>query len=140
MRSIPRLPSDLMLIKSKKKNIAIALAFSCLVSHVSGLHKFYLGQRVWGVLYVLLSNTPIPLIASLVEVLWYLLQDSEEFDARFNLGSLPLSNPSQTPPIDPQQVGAIAEALRHLDQLREDGLISEYEFEQKRRQLLDRIA
>jgi hypothetical protein len=36
-------------------------------------------------------------------------------------------------------VSAIAQALRELDDLREDGLISEYEFEQKRRQLLDRI-
>ncbi|MEO1621361.1 MAG: helix-hairpin-helix domain-containing protein, partial [Cyanobacteria bacterium J06632_3] len=33
-------------------------------------------------------------------------------------------------------VGALAEALRELDALRQDGLISEYEFEQKRRQLL----
>ena len=33
----------------------------------------------------------------------------------------------------------IADAMRHLDQLRQEGLITEYEFEQKRRQLLDRI-
>jgi hypothetical protein len=39
----------------------------------------------------------------------------------------------------PNQVSAIADALRELDDLRQDGLISEYEFEQKRRQLLDRI-
>jgi hypothetical protein len=38
------------------------------------------------------------------------------------------------------QVKAIAEALRELDQLREDGLVTEYEFEQKRRQLLEQIA
>jgi hypothetical protein len=37
-------------------------------------------------------------------------------------------------------VGAIADALRQLDSLRQEGLLSEYEFEQKRRQLLDRIA
>jgi hypothetical protein len=33
-----------------------------------------------------------------------------------------------------------AEAIQRLDQLREDGLLSEYEFEQQRRQLLDRIS
>ena len=38
------------------------------------------------------------------------------------------------------QVKAIAEAMRELDRLREDGLLTEYEFEQKRRQLLDRMA
>ncbi|HBE56290.1 MAG TPA: hypothetical protein DDW56_01850 [Cyanobacteria bacterium UBA11366] len=48
------------------------------------------------------------------------------------------SNPS--PPVDPAQIGAIADALRQLDILRQEGLMSEYEFEQKRRQLLDRIA
>jgi hypothetical protein len=37
-------------------------------------------------------------------------------------------------------VSAIAEALRQLDCLRQDGLISEYEFEQKRRKLLDRMT
>jgi Short C-terminal domain len=30
--------------------------------------------------------------------------------------------------------------VRELDRLREEGLISEYEFEQKRRKLLDRIG
>jgi hypothetical protein len=42
--------------------------------------------------------------------------------------------------VEPDRIGAIADAVRHLDQLRADGLISEYEFEQKRRQLLDRIS
>jgi len=36
--------------------------------------------------------------------------------------------------------GAIADALRQLDTLRQEGLISEYEFEQKRRRLLDQIG
>jgi hypothetical protein len=36
-------------------------------------------------------------------------------------------------------VESVANALRELDALREEGLISEYEFEQKRRQLIDRI-
>ena len=33
----------------------------------------------------------------------------------------------------------VANALRELEALRQDGLISEYEFEQKRRQMLDQI-
>ena len=47
---------------------------------------------------------------------------------------------AKPPAIKPNHVSAIAEALRQLDQLRQDGLISEYEFEQKRRQLLERIT
>jgi hypothetical protein len=36
-------------------------------------------------------------------------------------------------------VESVANALRELEALRQDGLISEYEFEQKRRQMLDQI-
>ena len=70
------------------------------------------------------------------------LRDQEAFDLRFNEGvSSEVKTVASRPDtgIDPGQVSAIAEAVRQLDQLRADGLISEYEFEQKRRQLLDRI-
>jgi Short C-terminal domain len=39
-----------------------------------------------------------------------------------------------------KQVLSVTDAVRELDQLRQDGLISEYEFEQKRRRLIDRIG
>lgn len=72
---------------------------------------------------------------------WYLAQGMDEFDRNFNLGAVPEDSKSTaTVAIDPAQVGAVADALRQLDSLRQDGLMSEYEFEQKRRQLLDRIA
>ena len=69
-------------------------------------------------------------------------QGQDEFDRNFNLNVIPAgaSVQAQSPGVDPAQVGAIADALRQLDSLRQDGLMSEYEFEQKRRQLLDRIA
>lgn len=97
---------------------------------------------MWGILYLLLWWTPIPRIASAIEGVWYLLQDPTEFDRNFNVGVSSVASPVSTPlpDVDPAQVGAIADALRQLDRLRQDGLMSEYEFEQKRRQLLDRIA
>ncbi|MBD1869917.1 NINE protein [Oculatella sp. FACHB-28] len=129
-----------MLSKFKNRKVAVALAFAGMVMPVSGLHKFYLGQPIWGVLYLLLSWTPIPKVASVIEGVWYLAQNQDDFDQNFNsalaLGTVAV----QSPGVDPAQVGAIADALRQLDTLRQDGLISEYEFEQKRRQLLDRIA
>ncbi len=131
----------LMLRKPKNRKLAAALAFAGIVSPVSGFHKFYLGQPVWGFTYLLLSWTLIPKIASTFEAVWYLLQNPDEFDHRFN--GLPMSVPatpkSSQPTVDPKQVSAIADALRELDRLRQDGLMSEYEFEQKRRQLLDQI-
>ena len=132
-----------MLAKSKNKKVAILLAFLSVVTPFSGFHKFYLRQPTWGILYLLLCWTPIPKIASVVEGVWYLLQNQSEFDTNFNSGialqPAPVASPTITV-VDPIQVGAIAEALRQVDQLRQDGLISEYEFEQKRRQLLDRIG
>jgi TM2 domain-containing membrane protein YozV len=123
------------LTKRKSRSIAAILAFSGTVT-ISGLHKFYLGQPLWGVLYVLLSWTPIPKVASAIEGVWYLAQDDEVFDRNFNFGQ---SVPKASSPVS-SQVESVASALRELDALRQDGLISEYEFEQKRRQMLDQIS
>lgn len=136
-----------MLSKPKSRRVAIALALLSAIPipfFPAGWHKFYLGQRWWGVSYLLLSLTPMPRVASLLECIWYLAQNEEEFDQHFNPDlvetSLPRPRRSSSVAVDPAQVSGVASALRDLDQLRQDGLISEYEFEQKRRQLLDRIA
>ncbi|MBE9177979.1 NINE protein [Oculatella sp. LEGE 06141] len=128
-----------MLSKPKDQKLAAVLAISGIL--IPGLHKFYLGQPMWGIFYVLLSWTPVPKFASVIEGIWYLLQSSDEFKRNFN-ASAPLSAASVSPveAVDPARVGAVADALRQLDTLRQDGLISEFEFEQKRRQLLDRIV
>ncbi|MBV9389589.1 MAG: NINE protein [Chroococcidiopsidaceae cyanobacterium CP_BM_ER_R8_30] len=126
-----------MLSRPKSRNVAAILALVGILIPISGLHKFYLGQPLWGVLYILLSlTTPIPRVASAIEAVWYLAQDQDEFDQNFNL-NLELPKKSSAVPV---QVNAIAEAMRQLDTLRQDGLISEYEFEQKRRQMLDRMV
>ncbi|MTJ50008.1 NINE protein [Dolichospermum sp. UHCC 0259] len=123
-----------MFTKRKSRTVAAILAFSGTLT-ISGLHKFYLGQPLWGIIYVLLSWTPIPKVACAIEGVWYLTQEEETFDRYFNLGesvtrvSSPVGN----------QVESVANALRELEALRQDGLISEYEFEQKRRQMLDQI-
>jgi TM2 domain-containing membrane protein YozV len=120
-----------MLNQPKSRAIAIILALAGII--IPGLHKFYLGEYRWGIIYLLLSWTPIPKVASAIEAVWYLAQDEKQFSLYFNY------NINSSVGIEPNQVGAIASALRQLDQLREEGLISEYEFEQKRRQWLDRM-
>lgn len=124
-----------MFNQRKNRSIAAILAFSGTLT-ISGLHKFYLGQPLWGILYVLLSWTPIPKVASAIEGVWYLAQDEEAFDRNFNLGKSAVKSFKETG----ERVSSVADALRELDSLRQDGLISEYEFEQKRRQLLDEIS
>ena len=124
----------MILTKRKSRSIAAILDFSGTLT-ISGLHKFYLGQPLWGILYVLLSWTPIPKVASAIEGVWYLTQEEETFDRYFNLGE----SVTKVSPQVGNQVESVANALRELEALRQDGLISEYEFEQKRRQMLDQI-
>jgi TM2 domain-containing membrane protein YozV len=124
----------MILTKRKSRTIAAILAFSGTLK-ISGLHKFYLGQPLWGLLYVLLSWTLIPKVACAIEGVWYLTQDEETFDRYFNLGESVMKVSTQVG----NQVESVANALRELETLRQDGLISEYEFEQKRRQMLDQI-
>ena len=127
-----------MLSKPKDRRIAAVLAIAGVVLPVSGFHKFYLKQPGWGVVYLLLSWTLIPKVASAIEGAWYLFQDSEDFAQ--NHGTWQSGKAASKPvAIEPTQVGAVADALRQFDQLRQEGLISEYEFEQKRRQLLDQL-
>ncbi len=121
-----------MLAKNKSRSIAAILALTGAVT-ISGLHKFYLGQPLWGILYVLLSWTPIPKVACAIEAVWYLAQDEDTFNRNFNSGKSGKSTFSSKT----SGVEALAQDLRELDALRQDGLISEYEFEQKRRQLID---
>ena len=117
----------------KNRQIAIVLAFVGMTIPVAGFHKFYLGQPVWGAIYLLLSWTPIPHIASAIEAVWYLTQDSTHFDGNFSSSIGVMAASGAAPAI------TAIDTIRELDKLRADGLISEYEFEQKRRQWLDRF-
>ncbi|WP_310410888.1 NINE protein [Chamaesiphon sp. OTE_8_metabat_110] len=118
----------------KNRQVAIVLAFASVAVPVAGFHKFYLGQPGWGLVYLLLSWTPIPHVASAIEAVWYLTQDDTQFQD--NLNAIAPTTGALSPV---NSVATLAESIRELDKLRADGLISEYEFEQKRRQYLDRV-
>ncbi|MGF1588058.1 MAG: SHOCT domain-containing protein [Pleurocapsa sp.] len=126
---------DKFLRYHKNRRIAVTLALLGTVTPIAGLHKLYLGQPVWGIIYLLLWSTPISRIAAAVDAVWYLVQDIEQFERQFNGHSYYNLNLQTSLPVK-----EIAEAMRELDRLREDGLLTEYEFEQKRRQLLDHIV
>lgn len=132
-----------MLSNPKSRRVAALLALVGAVPivggfHLVGLHKLYLGQRWWCLIYVALALTgsKAAWIAGLFDAAFYLIQNPDEFDANFNDEPLLESGTIGT---KPNSVVAVSDSLRELDQLRQDGLISEYEFEQKRRKLLDRI-
>jgi TM2 domain-containing membrane protein YozV len=127
-----RFPSLLStsLSQFQQRHVAIVLAFASVVLPVSGLHKFYLGQHRWGLVYLLLSWTPIPHVAAAIEAVWYLTQPDGFPQTNSVAGNV-------TTPI--LLVPQLTDSIRQLEQLRVDGLITEYEFEQKRRQFLDRM-
>ena len=140
-------------MKSRKLAAAIALLGAVTLP---GLHRFYLGQPRWGMVYLLLGwKLPISRVASVVEALWYLFLEDAAFDASFNAlddasGESMTSDaeavsrflsPFRTPSLQsfspqPEKISAAATALRDLEQLRQTGLVTEQEFEQQRRALL----
>lgn len=130
-----------MSITLRRRSVAVSLAWLGAV-FFPGLHKFYLGQPGWGVAYLLLSWTPIPRIACAVEGVWLMTQSPEFFEAIQPAQSVATASTPSTDsaPIDVAQVNALGAALRELDSLRQEGLLSEMEFEQKRRQLLDQVG
>ena len=48
-----------------------------------GIHKFYLGQKTHGVLYLVFFWTTIPFFLGIIDAARYLLLDDEEFAARY---------------------------------------------------------
>ena len=48
-----------------------------------GVHRFYLGQIGWGIAYLLLCWTFIPIVASFVEGIVYLTMSDEAFALKY---------------------------------------------------------
>ncbi len=118
-----------------KRRVAAALAFAGALNPLplplAGLHKFYLGHPLWGVIYLLLNWTQIPRIACALEGLWYLLPGPA------NQTMLPTLGSAHLPSNRAQQTQLLTATIRDLEQLRQEGLITEWEFEQQRRELLE---
>ena len=142
-----------MLTSANKKRIAIALAFAGSLPTplpLTWLHKFYLGEYLWGITYLVLAPTMLPSVACCVDGVWYLTQSDEDFAGRFPKAGSLLSSAGVTSEgggtgeslenAKAKAAQQVSVALRDLDQLRKDGLITEYEFEQKRRHLLSEIS
>lgn len=73
---------DLALENKKTKKTAVILSFP--IPGCFGVHKFYLGENGYGMLYLLFSWTIIPAIASLFNFFRLLTMSEEKFDTKYN--------------------------------------------------------
>ena len=124
--------------KAVKAFLALLGAIQPTPVPVAGLHKFYIGQPGWGMLYLLLGSTPVPRVASALEGIWFLV--GPYLQMRLTGSTMPLKSDVEVDNTEVDKtVEAVAKSLREIEQLRQEGLLSEYEFEQKRRSLLEQI-
>ncbi|MCH5328886.1 MAG: TM2 domain-containing protein [Coprobacter sp.] len=65
----------------KNKNVAAVLAF--FVGGL-GIHKFYLGKPLQGVLYLVFCWSFVPAVVAFVEAITYFVASEEEFDRKYN--------------------------------------------------------
>ena len=117
----------------KDKTVAALLAFFL---GWFGVHKFYLGETVAGVIYLIFSWTFIPGLIAFFEFIGLLITSQESFDHKYNSkyiqanrgGGLHLESSKDK-----------ATTLKELQKLYEEGVITAEEYEQKRRKILDSI-
>jgi RNA polymerase subunit RPABC4/transcription elongation factor Spt4 len=73
-------PQAARVVGSKSKIVAALLAF--LVGGL-GIHKFYLGEIAWGVVYILFCWTFIPAFVALIEGIAYLCTSDQTFARKY---------------------------------------------------------
>jgi len=71
---------ELSITSTKSRLVAALLAFFL---GTFGIHKFYLGQTGWGILYLLFCWTAIPTVVSLIEGCLYLLSTKRQFALKY---------------------------------------------------------
>ncbi len=112
----------------RNKTVAIILAF---FMGWIGIHKFYLGKNVAGILYLVFSWTFIPGVLAFFDFLGLLMTPDAVFDAQYNPQFLNSTSGSS--------LQDRTKAMHELKRLYESGVITAEEYEQKRRKILDSI-
>jgi TM2 domain-containing membrane protein YozV len=121
----------------KDRTVAILL---CFFVGGFGIHKFYLGNNVAGVIYLLFCWTFIPSIIAFFEFFGLCFMPDREFNARFNYADPNLMGGGYQPSVPPARSSKDATStLYELKKMYEDGIITAEEYEVKRRKMLDDI-
>jgi TM2 domain-containing membrane protein YozV len=105
----------------KSKTVAALLA---LFLGGIGIHRFYLNQSMLGILHLLFCWTFIPAVIGLFNGIVYLTMDEDVFNEKYNKGKVASRGVN------------IAEELEKLHELKEKGIITEEEFQLRKKRLI----
>jgi TM2 domain-containing membrane protein YozV len=94
-----------------------------------GAHHFYLGNTARGLIYFLLFWTIIIPIIGLVEGIIIITMPDADFDNKYNNG-IRYNHSFNSSPVN------VASELRELSRLKEEGIITQSEFEEQKKKLL----
>ena len=118
-------------MKSKVTAVLLTFFFGGL-----GIHKFYLGQNVAGILYLLFFWTFIPGIIAFFEFIFLLVMSDKDFNAKFNGMNVQYAAAG----MGHQESSAnTTDTLMKLKDLYDSGVITAEEYEGKRRKFLDAL-
>ncbi|WP_454904056.1 NINE protein [Alistipes communis] len=122
----------------KQKN-RITAALLALVFGGIGVHRFYLNKPISGFFYLILFWTFIPAIIALIEFVVLLCMSDEEFDRRYNAYAIApptiIVNPTTEVTVKSDNTTYVEEVKKLYD-LKVKGMITDEEFEQKKKMLL----
>lgn len=119
----------------KDKNTAGVLA---LILGGIGVHRFYLGQFMLGLLYLVFCWTFIPMFVSFLDMIVFFAQDKATFDKKYNTPDFsdPIADRYKKTVSPNAQASNSADALDKLFTLKEKGAITAQEFEDQKKKLL----
>lgn len=71
-------------IGSKSKKNKYAAAFLAIFFGSFGLHKFYLGKVLWGLIYLLFFWAFVPMVLGIIEGIMYLSMSAKSFELKYS--------------------------------------------------------
>lgn len=82
-RSYYQINSPLYERRAGQKSKAVAVILAILLGGL-GIHKFYLRQVGWGIIYLVFCWSYIPAVIGFIEGITYLCMSKEDFDYKYN--------------------------------------------------------
>lgn len=93
-----------------------------------GIHRFYLGQTGYGILYLIFCWTLIPSLISFIDFIIFITMDEQVFNGKYNKGNVV---------VEPSKLTMnTADELEKLYMLKEKGVLTESEFLNRKSKLL----